>query len=74
MKSTKTDFAFLSVSWTSLARNQNEILQQREGLADEKLIPKPSGKGKRFERFRSDLLLDLERRCWNPGSAALLGL
>lgn len=74
VKSTKTDTAFLSASWTSLPRNQNEILQQSKELADEKLIPKPSGKGKRFERFRSDLLLDLERRCWSPGSAALLGL
>lgn len=74
VKSIKTDTAFLSASWTSLAKNQDEISQQSKGLADEKLIPKPSGKGKRFERFRSDLLLGLERRCWSPGSAALLGL
>ena len=74
MKSTRTDTAFLSASWTSLTRKQNEISQHSKGLSDEKLIPKPTGKGKRLERFRSDLLLDLERRCWSPGSAALLCL
>lgn len=63
MKSTKTDAASLSASRASLARNLNEISQQGKGLADEKLIPKPSGKGKRLERFRRDLLLDLERSC-----------
>lgn len=74
MKSTRTDTTFLSASWTSLTRNQNEISQHSKELSDENLIPKPTGKGKKFERFRSDLLLALERRCWGPGSAALLCL
>lgn len=48
--------------------------QHSKGLWDEKLIPKPTGKGKRFERFRCDLLLELERKFWSPGSAAILCL
>lgn len=74
MKSTGTGTAFLSASWTSLPRSQNETSQHSKGLWDEKLIPKPTGKGKWFERFGCDLLLKLERRCWSPGSAAILCL
>lgn len=74
MKSTRTDTTFPSASWASLTRNYNEILQHGKGLSDGKSIPKPTRKGKKFERFISDLLLGLGRRCWSPGSAALLCL
>lgn len=66
MKSTRTDTAILLASWTSLTRNQNEISQHSKGLSDEKLIPKPTGKGKKFERFRSDLLLAPEKKMLEP--------
>lgn len=74
MKSTRTDTTFLFASWTSLIRNQNEISQHSKGPSEWKLILKPTGKGKWFERFRSDVLLALKRRCWSPGSAAFLCL
>lgn len=74
MKSTRTDTTFLSASWASLTRNYNEISQHSKGLSDEKFIPKPMRKGKKFGRFISDLVLALGRRCWSPGLAALLCL